>query len=397
MKTKRRIVYVILGAAQMALNGVLYAWTNYAEIIRGETSWSFEELSLVFTIWSISMAVGSLLSGFLMRRFRARAMILTAAILGAAGIAASTLVTGGIWLFYVLFGVCAGVAIGMVGVPIFSSVLSWFPDRVGVVSGIMMMGLGVGTLGLGAGASELAKVIGWRPFFRIYALLFLVLLCLCALLLRQPREGEVAAAPENGGEKRETGRSYTSGQMLARVSFWIFFFWASFGYMGNVIVSAHANQMAQQLQTSTWLAGVSVGIHHVFCAIGSVVLGGIYDRLGARKTILVMNILLLGGALCFVGADALGSVPLFVAGLVILGLAAGGIPSVCSAHVMAFYGPKYYPSNYAIIGQRALLGSVGSWAAAAIYTASGGYLLVYLAYSGVLALFFLLSSLIRRP
>ena len=393
-----RTKYLVLGAVYMALSGMLYAWTNFSELIQADTGWSAGGVALVFTIWTIGSGLGNLCSGFLMRRFNGPKVICMGAVLNAAGIISSTFLHGSIIPFYILFSGLSGFGTGMLSVPIFTSVLSWYPDKTGLASGVMMMGLGVGTLVLGSLASVVAGDIGWRMFFRLFACAAVLLLAICAVVIKQPDPALLPASPEpaSGGESVHRA-DIPTGKMLGSVFFWIFFFWATVGYSSNVIVSAHANQMAQQLHTSARLAGASVGIHHVFCAIGSIVLGGMYDRMGYKKTLLLENIILLSGVACFIGASVADSIPLFVAGLIIVGLGAGGIPSICSAHIRSFYGDKYYPTHYAIMNERMIVGSFGSYIAAAIYASTGGYLQVYVCLAGALALFFLLSSFIRRP
>ena len=142
---------------------------------------------------------------------------------------------------------------------------------------------------------------------------------------------------------------------------------------------------------------MAVGVLHVFCSIGSIGLGTVYDKLGRKKTMLLESIVLIVGSGLFVGAMYFASVPLMVIGLVVLGLVTGGLPATNSAYIREFYGEKNYPVNLAIVSLRAIPASLGAYLGAAIYTAAGSYLYVYLTMTAMLALSFVVSLFIRRP
>lgn len=397
----RRAGYLLLGVMVMALSGIFYGWTNYSELIRAETGWSPEALSITLTIWSIGSGLGGVLAGFVLRRLSMRATIFIGMILQVGGytlstLAGSTVLGGSIWFLYIFFGACAGIGSGFAYIPTMNVVVEWYPDKVGFASGVMMFGLGVGTLALGSGASFLAEAIGWRNAFYICAAVVLIVLLLDMFLIKKPD----TVLPSQTPEQKKTGvwgKEYTPSQMLRRASFWLFFIWAVLGQTSNMIVSTHARQSADEINAAGILATMAVGVLHVFCSIGSIGFGTVYDKLGRKKTMLLESTVLIVGALLFVGSMYFASVTLMVIGLVVLGLVTGGLPATNSAYIREFYGEKNYPVNLAIVSLRAIPASLGAYMGAAIYTASGSYLYVYLTMTAMLVFNFIINLFIRKP
>jgi OFA family oxalate/formate antiporter-like MFS transporter len=397
-KTKRRRIFlVVLGAFGVAITGVIYAWTNYSELIRLEMGWDLKSLSLTFSIWGFGTGVAGILSGFLVRRFGARPVMMCGAILSALGFfLASQVGKDGLVMLYLSYGILVGFGSGLTFVPLFSTVLSWFPEKPGLISGMLMMGLGFGTLLLGAASCYLASAIGWRECFVCVAVLFFVVLSVNAWQMKLPGRDVVLPPPiqvEKGAELQD----FKPREMLRTSAFWLFFVWAIIGNMSNVIASASAKQIADEVGASGFLAVNGVGLLHITCAASSVGSGRMFDRLGRKKTLLMLNAVAMAGGVCYIASIKLSIVSLMTLGIICIGISSGGVPACSSAFIRVYYGDANYPANYAIIGLRGIIASTGSYISAGFYEASGSYISVMCFMLATVVIGWICSLFIRIP
>ena len=97
----------------------------------------------------------------------------------------------------------------------------WYPDIIGMVSGILLMCFGLGSMILGSLASSLISSIGWRKTFTLFAIVFPALILLCSFWIRPPEADTVLpeAKKSAAGTGSEAGLELSPLQMLRRKSF----------------------------------------------------------------------------------------------------------------------------------------------------------------------------------
>ena len=151
-------------------------------------------------------------------------------------------------LFYVGYGVIGGAGIGLGYVTPVATVAKWFPDMKGLVTGIVVMGFGVGALLLSKGLApflvvrtegDLAMVFLWL------GIIFAGILVPCSLALSNP--GDPIKAPSPGAahadatEPDSTVPYLTSGQF---VIMWIVFF---FNIAAGISVISFQSELLQEV------------------------------------------------------------------------------------------------------------------------------------------------------
>ena len=94
--------------------------------------------------------------------------LLLSAVFTCFGFAATAYLTfGHILLLYLFYGVCVGCGAGFSYNAVVGSVSSWFPEKRGFASGVLLMGFGASTLVLGSLASAIIDggIISWQMTF----------------------------------------------------------------------------------------------------------------------------------------------------------------------------------------------------------------------------------------
>src|SRR5438132_393042 len=94
--------------------------------------------------------------------------------------------TQSLTMFYLTAGVIAGTGSGFGYVVPTAVGAKWFPDKRGLVVGLMVGGYGAGSGVFGPLASSLIEQVGWRSTFRILAALFFAMTIVATWLLRNP-------------------------------------------------------------------------------------------------------------------------------------------------------------------------------------------------------------------
>ena len=178
----------------MFLAGTIYAWSIISESISATfPSWNAQTLSMTFTVTMMVYALGGLVSGFLIKKTGPRPIMLAAAILYPCGMVIATLAQTPLQL-YIGYGAMCGLATGLCYNSVVSTVSAWFPDRQGMVSGLLLAAYGLSSFITGKLFAAFAPADGgraWGTGLRILALLFLAAVLTGAALFRFPEQNEI--------------------------------------------------------------------------------------------------------------------------------------------------------------------------------------------------------------
>lgn len=399
-----RWIYTAAGCVVLLFAGLVYAWSVLARPIAGHfTEWSSAELSLTFTICMTLFCLGSLAAGIVSDRLDVRINMMISAVLFLAGFTIAANMQSLIQL-YIGYGVLAGAASGIAYNTTMGTVTKYFPDKPGLISGILLMGFGMGSFIIGkvyqicTGAGE-----AFRTSFQIFGIILLGVMAFACLFIRKPAESELERySPEKdhgaGGGKAEQNE-LSAGQMLKRSSFWLYFLWAVLLSSAGLALIAQAGSVAAEVNPAASAGTIAtvVGLISIFNGIGRVIFGGMYDRAGRAKTMLTVSGVFFGAVLLLMLAMKTSNFTLLTTGFIIAGLGYGGITPTNSAFIGDFYGKQHYPINFSLINMNLLVASFGGTIAGMLFDASGSYFTTMIFMLVVRAAGFLSSVLIKKP
>lgn len=394
MKHLNRWVYAIVGVIVLLFAGLVYAWSVLSTPIAAEfTDWSKAQLSMTFTLVMIMFCIGSLLCGLLSGKLSAKMAVRIAAVLFLAGFFLASR-TQSLAMLYIGFGVLCGLGSGLCYNSVMSTMVRWFPDRPGLISGVLLMGFGGGSFMIGKlyQAWTPSWIGGWRVSFVVLAIIIFVVLAICSFFFVAPDASFVAPAAKDGKPAvKAAGRDHKPLEMVKKPTFWLYYVWA-------IVVSAAGLALISQASGVVWEASADqtasavatiVGLISICNALGRVLFGGMYDKFGRSLSMQLVNILFIITSGVLILALTSRSVVLVIIGFLLGGLAYSGVTPTNSAFCRAYYGPANYPVNFSLINSNLIFASFGSAVSGALFDASGSYnatffLIIGLAVVGIL-------------
>ncbi|MBQ6372260.1 MAG: MFS transporter [Oscillospiraceae bacterium] len=375
----KRWLYAVIGVIILLFAGIVYAWSVISSPIAAEFSgWTKAALSLTFTIVMIFFCIGCVAGGAFASKIPARIYVWVSAVLFLAGFLISANIKN-ITMLYIGFGVICGFASGLSYNAVMGTVGKWFPDKQGLISGILLMGFGISSFIIGKlfQAFTPDTIGAWRTSFTVLGIVIAAVMAVCGFFIRKPGPDFDIKPAANGKKRRENPAAIeaNAGLMLRQPSFWLYMLWAIFLTAAGLAITSQASGIAREVSSGINPGTVAtvVGLISIANGVSRVILGGMYDKIGRSAVMQIVNALFIIAALVLFVALAKGSFVLLVLGFVLGGAAYGGVTPTNSAFVSSYYGMKNYPLNFSIINCNLLIASFGSTVAGALYDATGSF------------------------
>lgn len=295
-----RWVVAVMGTLLQLCLGTVYAWSYFQSLLVKSYRWSFTDTAWAFSIVIFTLGLSAAWAGVNLPRFGPRRLAMAGAVLFSLSyiFGAVALSLRSIPLFYLGYSVVGGIGIGLGYVTPVSTVARWFPDKKGLITGVVVMGFGVGAFVMSKILAPLllASARGdLVPVFFLLGVLFAVVLLPVTWCLRNPAPDyspggatttsaqEVARLPTETPEA--TTREYLlSGQFLMM---WVVFF---FNIAAGISVITFQSSLLQEIWgladpgvEPAMLAeyGASlIAISSLFNGVGRLLWGMVSDRIG---------------------------------------------------------------------------------------------------------------------
>lgn len=372
MKQENTVKYVIMGLLIMLLAGFVYAWSILSAPIAGDfPAWSTSQLSFAFTLCMSFFCLGGMLNGFLLQKVEGKWMLRLSAALFLAGFLITSRMHS-LPLLYLGYGILCGLASGFSYNTVMATVTRWYPQKQGMVSGILLMGFGLSSMVIGSVYSRLTpdSAGAWRNSVLVMGILMAVIICFSSFILKMPEETHEDARLDI----RLDAEDYTPRQMLLTITFWVFFIWEVLLSSGGLNVIGQARifvQSASKAELSLGTISLLVGMISVFNGIGRVAFGSLFDKAGRKTTMISVSVAAAAAVLLITFGLKMQSVAVLAVGFILMGISYGGGPVMSAAFASAQFGKKYYAINFSIISLCLLVASFGSALLTAIYDKAG--------------------------
>ena len=419
-KTLPRSVYAAVGVLVLLFAGLVYTWSTFSKPLAN--LWSQDLLTWTSTIVMVAFCLGGFFGGQMQKKgLSVRLNLILAAVMMVAGFLIAGIVgnmTGSIVVIYLGFGVLGGLGAGFAYNAVLSAVGGWFPDKPGLISGVLLMGFGISSFLMGllyASVVDQMDGKGGVPWFICFLAIGIgcfVFIMIGALLLKKPGLGFVAPALKEGKKKKTATEPYEElppSQMLKRASFWLMFCWALLTSVAGLAVmflgTPIATAAVPALNDNASLLAIIVGLISIFNGIGRIIFGGLFDKIGYKATLVIVCVMFVISMGIIVLAMVTGSQLILIIAYIVTGLSYGGITPSSSAIVFKFFGARNYGQNLPLITMNLLVASFGTKLVQAVQsglmaggmTNSGAYIVVLTGVAGVCVIAGIIALLIKKP
>lgn len=392
---------VIVGMIINLCLGTIYSWsvfvgplTSYFQDTLGLTV-TANEILMPFSVFLAFFAIAMTLTGKYIESIGPRKITILGGILTGLGWLLASTVTS-VWMLYIVYGVIGGIGVGIAyGVPV-AVAARWFPDRRGAAVGLTLLGFGFSAFITANIAGYLIGTTGVMNTFRIFGIVFMILIVLLALPLRFPPEGWrpagwVPPVPKKGEELCEYDRS----AMIRTSTFYGLWFCYFIGCLAGLMAISIAKPVGTEIGIATGLATILVGFFAIFNGGGRPVFGALTDRFNPRNTAILSFVLIaLASSLLW----QMPSVPVYILAFAILWGCLGGWLAIAPTATGSYFGTCDYPRCYGVVFLAYGAGAIaGPQLAGFIKTTTGNYLGVF-PYVLILALLgILVAMLLMKP
>jgi len=400
LESKRWVIAIAAIVMQLCL-GTVYAWSVFKKPFMTAHGWGETETQVTFMICIGMIGIAAAFGGTLVDKKGPKFVATIGGILFGIGTLLAGLADqlGSIWLLYLGFGVIAGIGNGFGYITPIATLIRWFPDKRGLVTGLAVMGFGGGAFFMGKIAPPMVISMGVAQTFYIWGVIFLILVTASAQLYKNPPKGWLPAGFTPKATGVSAAQSFTFDDAVKTPQWWMLWGMLFLNISAGLGLISQLSPMAQDVikkadptiaAAALALAGGSILAYaSIFNGLGRLFWAWTSDAIGRKNVFIAMFIT---QAALYILLPQIGNQMIFtVISCYLLACYGGGFATM-PAFVADSFGPGYIGKVYGMM--------LTAWAAAGIvgplvFAAIKGVAL-YVA-AGLLIVGLLLALGFKRP
>jgi OFA family oxalate/formate antiporter-like MFS transporter len=300
LETKRWFIAAAAVLMQLCL-GTVYAWSVFKKPLMVSHGWAEMSTQITFMICIGMIGLSAAFGGTLMTMKGPKFVATLGGILFGIGTLLAGLAdqTGNLILLYIGFGFIGGLGNGAAYITPIATLIKWFPDKRGLVTGLAVMGFGMGAFLMGKIAPGMINSMGMATTFYIWGAIFLVLVPISAQLFKNPPEGWLPAGfNPSAGKSSTTKDSFTFDAAFKTPQWFMLWTILFLNIAAGVGLLSQLSPMAQDILKKTItdekalaVAGGSiVAIASIFNGLGRLLWSWLSDAIGRKNVFIIMFI-----------------------------------------------------------------------------------------------------------
>ncbi len=399
--TNRWIIAVAGIVMQIAL-GAVYAWSVFrvplAEAYGAGTSVS--AVNTTFSIAILSLGFAAFFGGLWMGRSGPRIVALTSGVLYGLGIFLASFADSSLFILYLTYGLMAGIGIGLGYIVPLATLIKWFPDRRGFITGLAVAGFGAGAVLTAPIAKQLVFSIGVFSTFAILGIIYLVMVVGAAFFMKNPPEGwrPEGWEPDTNESSDRSGVDFELGGALKTWQWYVLWAMLFLNVSAGIAIIVEADPIAQELGgVSPAVAASLVIIISIGNGAGRFLWAWLSDTIGRKWVFLTMYLL---QAVLFFLIPTVGTASFFLLALlcIIIVSCYGGGFGTMPAFNADYFGAANVGKIYGLmITAWGFGGVLGPILISYIIDTTGGYTGAFYIIAGMLLVSSILPFIVRPP
>jgi len=291
-KTQNRWGVAVAGVVMQLMLGTVYAWSVFKKPLMADHGWSGPQVGMVFTIAIFCLGIAAAFGGRYVDKAGARKVATLASLLFGVGtmLAGLAVRMGNLWLLYISYGLIAGVGNVLRYVTPIAVLVRWFPDKRGLITGLAVMGFGLGASIMGQIAPLTIAGMGVAKTFLLFGAVFLVATFLAARkLVNPPPDWQPPAAVQKKAASVSSVAAVDIAKALTMPQFYLLWAVLCINVTAGIALLSNLSPMAQsQVGVTAAQAGTLLLVGSIFNGLGRIFWASMSDKIGRKLTFLLI-------------------------------------------------------------------------------------------------------------
>lgn len=344
-----RWIIAAAGVVMQIALGAVYAWSVFRIPLTRAYGWTISEVTLAFTIAIFVLGFAAFAGGQWMRRAGPQRVALAAGVLYGLGIFLTSFAANRLWWLYASYGLLGGIGLGLGYIVPVATLVKWFPDKRGMITGLAVAGFGAGALITAPVATRLIARFGPLETFAILGVVYFIAVTGGAYFMQNPPDGYRPPdwVPTAVQQKQRAAHAYTLREALGSWQWYGLWALLFLNTTAGIAIISQAAPMAEEI-TGVSAAGAAglVGVISIANGAGRFLWAWLSDFIGRRWVFLIMFPI---QAIVFALLPAVHSVPIFTVLACLILLCYGGGFGTMPAFVADFFGAENVGSVYGLM------------------------------------------------
>jgi len=393
-----RWLIALAGVVMQIALGAVYAWSVFRIPLTQTYGWTIGEVTLAFTIAIFILGFAAFVGGLWMRRVGPRPVALMAGALYGLGVFLASFSGGRLRLLYASYGLIGGAGLGLGYIVPVATLVKWFPDRRGMITGIAVAGFGSGALITAPLATRLIAQVGAMTTFAVLGIVYLVAVMGAGAFMRDPPPGYRPAgwSPSAAQQRQRTARTYALGEAMTTWQWYGLWALLFLNTTAGIAIISQAGPMAEEIAHVTpATAAALVGAIAIANGTGRFLWASLSDFVGRRTVFLLMFPI---QAVIFALLPRVESFALLTILACVVLLCYGGGFGTMPAFVADYFGAENVGSIYGLmLTAWGFAGVVGPMLIAALRETTGRYDEALYVMAGLMLLSSAIPAFVRPP
>lgn len=331
--------------------GMAYGWSVFKKPLMGAEHWTETSVQLNFTLAIFFLGIGTIIGGLWQDKAGPRKVATTAGIIYGLGymIAGFSAAHHSLNGLYIGYGVLTGIGMGMGYICPVATLVKWFPDMRGLMTGVAVCGYGFGAAVMSPFAAWEVKTYSVSAAFWTLGVIYLIVVVAAAQFYANPPQGWRPAGwePRTAVAKAASTYQFTVGEALTTWQFYLLFLLLFLNVSAGIMIISQASPMAQEMVGMTVLqAAGMVSVISICNGLGRVFWAWVSDHIGRAQ----VYFLLFAIQVCiFFMLPRTHNWTLFTIFFAVIGLCYGGGFGTMPSFTADFFGAKAMGGIYGII------------------------------------------------
>lgn len=365
LESKRWWIAVAAVIMQLCL-GTVYAWSVFKKPLMTAHGWGETATQVTFMICIGVIGCSAAFGGALVDKKGPRFVATIGGILFGVGTLLAGLADqiGSLFLLYLSFGLIAGLGNGFGYVTPIATLIRWFPDKRGLVTGLAVMGFGAGAFFMGKIAPGMVISMGVAKTFYIWGVIFLILVTASAQLYQNPPKGWLPAGFKPSAAKgASAAESFSFDEAKKTPQWWMLWGMLFLNVSAGLGLLSQLSPMAQDMLKKSisdpgqlaLAGGAILAYASIFNGLGRLFWAWTSDAIGRRNVFITMFI---SQAILYILLPQISNTVLFTVIACYLLACYGGGFATMPAFAADSFGPTYIGRVYGMM--------LTAWAAAGV-------------------------------